>query len=394
MLYFDHAATTPLHLEALKSMMPYMEKNYGNPSGVHSLARTAKNAVEAARQGIAELLGAKKEEVFFTSGGTEADNWAIFGTVCNYCDKSAHIISSSIEHHGVLVPCNQLKKAGYNVTWLKPDKEGFIYPESLKEALTDSTCLVSVMLANNEVGTIEPIKELTEITKGKNICFHTDAVQAVGHIPVNVHELGVDLLSFSAHKFYGPKGVGGLFVKKGTKLSQQLFGGGQEKNRRAGTENVAGIVGMHEALKISICNMADEKKRLEKLRDKLIHEILSNIPHTQLNGPTGEKRLPGNVHVSFDFIEGESLLMHLDLQGVFASTGSACSSGALEPSHMLMAMGLSHEKANGAIRFSLGAGNNEDDIAKLMPILKSSIEKLRKMSPLYDDFMRSEKIGL
>lgn len=389
MLYLDHAASTPLHPDALRAMMPFLTNEYGNPSGIHSQSRTAKNAVESARRGIAELLGADKDEIFFTSGGTEAANWAIFGQTLS---PGSHIVTSEIEHHGVLNAFLELEKRGVNVTLVKPDTEGFVSPESLAEALTPNTCFVSIMLANNEVGTIEPIKALVGATK--NICFHTDAVQAVGHIPVDAKDLGVDLLSFSAHKFYGPKGVGGLYVKKGTKLHKQLFGGHQEKNRRAGTENVAGIVGMHEALKISIAEMESEGRRLTAIRDKLILEIEKHIPFTTLNGAVGIKRLPGNVHVSFDFIEGESLLMHLDLQGICASTGSACSSGSLEASHMLLAMGISHEKANSSVRFSLGKSNNENDIEKLIPILKASVEKLRGLSPLYDDFIKGAKNGL
>ena len=391
MLYLDYAATTPLHPDVLSAMMPFLTENYGNPSGVHKQARVAKNAIEEAREGIANILGAEKSEIFFTSGGTEAANWAIFGAANANKAERAHIITSQIEHHGVLDAFYELQNQGFYLNMLPVDREGTVSAKNLQEAITPETRLVSIMLANNEVGTIEPIKELVEVTKGHNICFHTDAVQAVGHIPVDVKDLGVDLLSFSAHKFYGPKGVGGLYIKKGTKIHQQMFGGGQEKNKRAGTENVAGIVGMYEALKLSSSKMAEEKARLENLRDKLIYEILTNISHTHLNGAAGDKRLPGNVHISFDFIEGESLLLHLDLQGVYASTGSACSSGSLEPSHMLMAMGLSHEEANGAIRFSLGLGSTEEDIIKLMPVLVTAVEKLRLLSPLFDDFIKTNR---
>ena len=388
MLYLDHAASTPLHPDALKSMMPYLTENFGNPSGVHAQSRFAKNAIESAREGIADILGANSNEIFFTSGGTEAANWAIFGTALAHKREGAHLITSQIEHHGVLKAFVELQKQGFDVTFLQPNREGFIHPNTLHEAIKPNTCLVSIMLANNEVGTIEPIQELAQQTAGQNTYFHTDAVQAVGHIPVNVKELGVDMLSFSAHKFYGPKGIGGLYVKRGTKIHQHIFGGGQEKNKRAGTENVAGIVGMHEALSICAAKMSEEKARLEALRDKLILEILTNISHSHLNGATGSKRLPGNVHVSFDFIEGESLLLHLDLQGICASTGSACSSGSLEPSHMLLSLGLSHEEANGAIRFSLGMQNTEEDIKKLMPVLVTAVEKLRHLSPLFDDFIK------
>ena len=397
MLYLDYAASTPLHPEVLEKMMPYLTENYGNPSGVHAQSRFAKNAIESAREGIANFLGASPDEIFFTSGGTEAANWAVFGIADATPREDSHFVTSKIEHHGVLNAFAKLDKEGFDVSFLSPCKEGYINASDLQKAIKPNTRLVSIMLANNEVGTIQPIKELTRTAAKHNTCFHTDAVQAIGHIPVDVNELGVDLLSFSAHKFYGPKGIGGLYIKKGTKIHSQLYGGSQERNRRAGTENVAGIVGMHEALKICASNMEIEKTKLENLRDKLIHEILTNIPHSRLNGTIGHKRLPGNVHISFDFIEGESLLMHLDLQGICASTGSACSSGSLEPSHMLMAMGLTHEEANGAIRFSLGMFSTEDDIKQLMPVLITSVERLRNLSPLYDDYIirrKGEQNGL
>jgi cysteine desulfurase len=300
-----------------------------------------------------------------------------------------HIITAQTEHHGILYVCKHLETLGTKVTYLPVDKEGFVSPADLENAVTPETCLVSIMLANNEVGTIQPIKELSEITSRRKIPFHTDAVQAVGHIPVDASALGVQMLSLSAHKFGGPKGVGVLYVKKGTPIAPVFQGGAQERGRRPGTENVAAIVGMGEALRISLEQLPTEQPRISALRDKLISEILTNIPHTNLNGAKGANRLPGNVSISFAFIEGESLLLHLDMQGCCVSTGSACSSGALEPSHVLMSMGLGHELSNGALRFSLGHINTQDDITNLMKILKPSAEKLRNLSPLYDDFLKS-----
>ena len=386
MLYLDNAATTPLHPKALDAMMPYLTSDFGNPSGVHTVSRKIKHAIETARRSVADILGALPEEIFFTGGGTESDNWAIAGAI-EASKKGNHIITTQAEHHGIFYLCKYLEKKGVPVTYLPVNSEGFVDPADIHQAIKLDTCIVSIIFANNEVGTIQPLQEISAITKPKGVLLHTDAVQAVGHIPFNVNQIGADLLSLSAHKFYGPKGIGLLYIRKGIPISSYLIGGAQERNKRAGTENIPGIIGLEAALKLSVEELPQEQARLSALRDKLIKEILTNIPHTKLNGAAGDKRLPGNVNISFGFIEGEALLLHLDMQGICASTGSACSSGALDPSHVLMAMGLSHEQANGAIRFSLGRDFCEKDIGTLMSVLKPSVEKLRNLSPLYDDYI-------
>ena len=390
MLYLDNAATTPLEKSVLDDMMPYLTTQFGNPSGAHKVSREIRVAVDKARRSVAEMLGAKNTEIYFTSSGTEADNWALRG-VFEATDKK-HLIITQVEHHANLYQAKALEKKGIKVTYLPVDEFGFINLEELDKSITGDTALVSVIFANNEVGTIQPLKKISEITKKHGVLLHTDAVQAVGHIPVNVNDLGVDLLSLSAHKFYGPKGSGALYIKTGTKIGNLFIGGAQERNRRAGTENVAGIIGLESALKFSLCTLEPDKKRISLLRDALIDKIKTEIPYTILNGAVGEDRLPGNVNFSFRFIEGESILLHLDMQGICASTGSACSSGALEPSHVLMAMGLGHEHANGAIRFSLGKDFTEEQIPVLMKVLVPTIEKLRNLSPLYDDFLKSEGV--
>ncbi|MCL2604941.1 MAG: cysteine desulfurase NifS [Defluviitaleaceae bacterium] len=384
-LYLDNAATTPLHPKALAAMMPFLEGKFHNPNSVYGPARAVRQAIDEARAVVASAIGARPDEIFFTGSGTEADNWALNGVMTASPEKR-HVITSSVEHHGVLYTCRALEKRGYDVTYLPVDADGLVNPDDLREALRPDTALVSVIMANNEVGTIQPLTALTEITRRNNIPFHTDAIQAVGHIPVDVNALGVDMLALSAHKFGGPNGVGALYIRKGTPVSPLIYGGAQERGRRAGTENAAGIVGMAEALSLTMKEMPHENPRVSALRDKLIAQITSKIPHVKLNGhPT--QRLPGNVNISFKFIEGESLLLHLDMQGCCASTGSACSSGALEPSHVLMAMGLPHAMANGAIRFSFGCGNTDADIGRLMAMLVPSVERLRAMSPLYDDYI-------
>ena len=390
MIYLDNAATTALHPKVLEAMLPYLSEAYANPSSVYSPARKVRGAIDDSRKKIAQAISAQPDEIFFTAGGTESNNWAIKSVVeaANSMGRGRHIITTTVEHHAVFHVCEYLTSLGCEITYLPVNSEGFVTAEVLEKAIRPDTCLVSIILANNEIGTIVQMTELGKITKNYKIPLHTDAVQAVGHIPVNVDKLGVDLLSLSAHKFSGPKGIGALYVRKGTRITPMIHGGAQEKNRRAGTENVAGIVGMGIALEISIAEMAVESARVKNLRDTLINEILTTIPHTRLNGAAGANRLPGNINISFRFIEGESLLLHLDMQGIYASTGSACSSGALEPSHVLMSLGLSHELANGAIRFSLGRNNTNEDIRKVMDVLRSSVNKLRQLSPLYDDFLQ------
>jgi len=385
-IYLDNAATTPLHPSAKAAMLPHLSEVYANPSGVYSPARQMRNVIDQMRQAIAAGISANPTEVYFTSGGTEANNWALQGVLD--ASHGKHIITSAIEHHAIYNLCEHLKTKGCEVTYLPVDARGFVVPQAVADAIRPDTCLVSIMLANNEVGTILPLAQISEITKKHGIPLHTDAVQAIGHIPVSVNDIGVDLLSLSAHKFYGPKGTGALYIRKGTKIASVMHGGMQERGRRAGTENIMGIVGMGAALTVSLEAMFSEHVRLSALRDRLINEILTQIPHTQLNGPTGDARLPGNVNISFRFIEGESLLLHLDMQKCYASTGSACSSGSLDPSHVLMALGLCHELANGAIRFSLGRESTDSDIDKLMAILKPTVQKLRDLSPLYDDYIR------
>lgn len=386
MIYLDNAATTPLHPKARTAMLPYLAETFANPSSVYTPARQVRKAIDDVRRITASAISANANEIFFTASGTESDNWAIRGVLEAAGPNKKHIITSSVEHPGIFHLCEHLEKRGYSVTYLPVDEQGFVNPRDVENTIRDDTCLVSVMLANNEVGTIQPITEISRITRNHSVLFHTDAVQAVGHMPVNVDDLGVDLLTLSAHKFYGPKGTGALYVRKGTAIAPLFYGGAQERNRRAGTENVIGIIGMGAALQATIEELPAEQKRLTTLRDKLIHGIQSTIPHTKLNGPIGQNRLAGNVNISFRFIEGESLLLHLDMHGCYASTGSACSSGALDPSHVLMAMGLSHELANSAIRFSLGRENTDEDIDNLLKILLPTVQKLRDLSPLYSDF--------
>jgi len=384
-VYLDHNATTPTHPEVVKAMMPYYETIFGNASSVHQFGREARKAVEEARGKIAALLGAKHpDEIVFTGGGTESDNLAIRGVAHALKQKGDHIITSSIEHHAVENTCKSLEKSGYKVTYLPVDKYGLVDLEALKNAITDKTILISIIYANNEVGTIEPLKEVVDIAKKKGIYVHTDAVQAVGKIDINVKELRVDLLSLSAHKFYGPKGVGALYIKKGTKITPMQTGGHHEKKRRAGTENVPGIVGLGKAADMAKLEMAGEAKRLSALRDKLQRGIEKAIKEVRLNGhPT--QRLPNTCNISFEYLEGESIILNLDMEGIGVSTGSACTSGSLEPSHVLVAMNVSPQTAQGSIRFSLGRINTQEDVDYLLKKLPSIIDRLRKMSPLYKE---------
>ncbi|NIM02771.1 cysteine desulfurase NifS [bacterium] len=384
-IYLDHAATTPVHPQVAEVMAPYFSKDFGNPSTLYSYGREAKGALEEARAKVARLIGAKQpEEIVFTSGGTEADNFALCGIAWANQKKGNHIITSSIEHHAVINVCKFLEKRGFKVTYLPVDKEGLVDPQEVEKTITEGTILVSIMHANNEIGTVEPIEEIAKIVKEKGIYFHTDAVQTLGHLPINVDKMRVDLLAMSAHKLYGPKGVGALYIKKGTKIVPFLYGGEQENKRRASTENVAGIVGFGEACSLAQKDMAEEEKRLVYLRDKLIEGILKRIKHSRLNGHP-EKRLPGNVNVSLEGVEGESMLLQLDLAGVCASSGSACTSSILEPSHVLTAIGISPEVAHSSLRFTLGKENNEEDINYVLKVLPGIVEKLRSMSPIYHE---------
>jgi cysteine desulfurase len=381
-VYMDHAATTYTKQEVLDEMLPYFKEIYGNPSSVHGFGREARKAVDLARERTAAALNASPDEIYFTSGGTEADNWAIKGVAWANKERGNHIITTSIEHHAVLHTCQYLEKMGFEVTYLPVDSYGLVYPEQVKEAITDKTILISVMFANNEIGTIEPIKEIGQIARERGIYFHTDAVQAVGHIPVDVKEMNIDLLSLSAHKFYGPKGVGALYIRKGVKLHPFIHGGAQERNRRAGTENLAGIVGLGKAIELAVANLEESSKRLTAMRDRLISGVLNTIENVRLNGhPT--KRLPGNANFSFEFIEGESLLLSLDMKGIAASSGSACTSGSLDPSHVLLAIGLPHEIAHGSLRLTLGDDNTDEDIDYVLEVLPGIVQKLREMSPLF-----------
>ncbi len=380
-IYLDYAATTPTHPDVLKAMLPYFNEDFGNPSTIYSYGQEARMEIERARTRVAELIGASDEEIVFTSGGTEADNSALMGVAFANEHKGNHIITSTIEHHAVLETCKFLEKRGFNISCLPVDKYGLVDPGDVRKAITPKTVLVSVMHANNEVGTIQPVAEIGMIAREAGVLFHTDAVQTAGHIPVNVNELGVDLLSISAHKLYGPKGIGTLYIRKGTRLASFMHGGEQEKGRRAGTENVPGIVGFGKAAEIAKREMSGEAERLTFLRDKLIQGVLELIDHIHLNGHP-VNRLPNNINMSVDFVEGESMLLNLDQKGICASTGSACSSGSLEASHVLLGMGLSHEQAHGSLRFTLGKWTTEEEIERVLEILPSIVTKLRAMSPL------------
>jgi cysteine desulfurase len=388
LVYMDHAATTPVAPEVVQAMLPYFTERFGNPSSIYRIARESKEAVDHARRQIARAINAAPEEVFITAGGTEADNWAIKGVAFAHRARGDHIITTAIEHHAVLHTCQYLERHGFKLTYLPVDEFGRVDPSVLASALTDRTILVSVMAANNEIGTLEPIAACARICRERDVYFHTDAVQAIGSIPVDVKASGVDLLSLSAHKFYGPKGVGALFVRKGVRLDNLLHGGGQESRRRAGTENLAGIVGIGAAIERAEARRGEYARRLTSLREALYKGLVERIEHIRLNGHPTE-RLPGNLNCSFDFIEGESMLLMLDRAGICASTGSACTSGSLEPSHVLLALGLAHETAHGSLRFTLGESNGEADVDYVLETLPPIVEKLRTMSPLYANYRRS-----
>ena len=386
-VYMDYSATTYVKPEVLEEMLPYFTNKFGNPSSFYGISRETKMAVDKARGQVAKALNADLNEIYFTGGGSEADNWAIKGIASAYKNKGNHIITTKIEHHAVLHTCQYLEKQGFEVTYLDVDEEGFINLEELKSAITDKTILVSIMFANNEIGTIEPVKEIGKICRERKVLFHTDAVQAVGNVKIDVKDMNIDLLSLAGHKIYGPKGIGALYVRKGIRIHNLIHGGGQERNRRAGTENIAGIVGLGKAIELASENLEEHAKKMVVLRDRLIEGLLK-IPYTRLNGPRGDKRLPGNVNVSFEFIEGESILLSLDFEGVCASSGSACTSGSLDPSHVLLAIGLPHEKAHGSLRLTLGDGSTEEDVDYVLEVVPPIIERLRKMSPLWTDFVK------
>ena len=383
--YFDNAATTSLSKEVLDEMLPYLKDNYGNASAIYSIGRDAKKAVEDSRKKVANAINANEKEIYFTASGSEADNTAIRGIAYAYKSKGKHVITSKIEHPAVLNTCKKLEKEGFEVTYIGVDKNGIIDLEELKNSIKDTTTVISIMFANNEIGTIEPIKEIAKIAKEHGIIFHTDAVQAVGNVAIDVKDLGIDALSMSAHKFHGPKGVGALYVSNKVKFEKLIEGGHQERNKRAGTENVAGIVGIGKAIEIATKNLEKNANHLKELRDYYIKSIEEKIKYVRLNGDR-ENRLSGNANISFRFIEGESLLLNLDLKGICASSGSACTSGSLDPSHVLLAIGLPHEIAHGSLRISFGIDNTKEDVDYLIDNLVEIITRLRNMSPLYEDF--------
>ncbi|MGC9364696.1 MAG: cysteine desulfurase NifS [Fidelibacterota bacterium] len=382
-IYLDHAATCPADPEVLEAMQPYFTEHFGNPSSIYSISRITRNAIAQARQILADAIGANLEEIVFTSGGSESDNFAIKGVAHALREKGRHIITSQIEHHAVLYTCKYLEKNGYKVSYLPVDSDGIVRLDELEKTIRRDTILITIMHANNEIGSIQPIREIGEIAKKHKITVHSDAVQTFGHIPVDVNELNTDLLSISGHKFYGPKGVGALYIRKGTRITPLIHGGDQERRRRASTENVPGIVGLGKAVEIARDVITGEMRRQSGLRDAFIKKILTTIPDSRLNGSTVQ-RLPNNINISFKGIEGESILLNLDMYGIAASTGSACSSSSLEPSHVLLAIGLDHELAHGSVRFSLGKHTTAEDLNRVAEILPGIVRKLRAMSPLYN----------
>lgn len=388
-IYLDNAATTKTAPEVVEAMLPYFTESYGNPSSIYSFAEEPKRAVTHAREVIADSLGAKSNEIYFTAGGSESDNWAIKATAEAYESKGKHIITSKVEHHAVLHTCQALEKKGFEITYLDVDEYGVVKLDQLKEAIREDTILISIMFANNEIGTIQPIKEIGEIAHEKGILFHTDAVQAYGHVPILVDEYHIDMLSASGHKLNGPKGVGFLYIRKGVKIRSFVHGGAQERSRRAGTENVTGIVGLGKAVELACTSMETRTKKEAGLRDYLIEKIEKEIPYCRLNGHR-EQRLSNNVNFSFRFIEGESMLIKLDFAGICASSGSACTSGSLDPSHVLLAIGLPHEIAHGSLRMTVSQENTMEEMDYVIENLKKIIEDLRNMSPLYEDFVKKQ----
>lgn len=390
MIYLDNAATTKTAPEVVDAMLPYFSEYYGNASTIYSLGAESKKAMDHARQTIADSLGAKPEEIYFTAGGSESDNWALKATAEAYASKGKHIITTKIEHHAILHTCEYLEKRGFEITYLNVDRDGLISLDELKAAIRPDTILISVMFANNEIGTIEPIAEIGEIAKEHGVLFHTDAVQAYAQVPINVDEMHIDMLSASGHKLNGPKGIGFLYIRKGVKIRSFVHGGAQERSRRAGTENIPGIVGLGAAVERAMRIMDSKTQREIELRDYLIGRLESEIPHCWLNGHR-TKRLPNNINFSFLFIEGESMLIMLDMKGICASSGSACTSGSLDPSHVLLAIGLKHEEAHGSLRLTLSEDSTKEEMDIVAEEVKKIVQRLRDMSPLYEDFLKNQK---
>ena len=389
-VYMDYSATTYTKPEVLEEMIPYFTENFGNPSSLYSMSDIPREAIDKARKRVAKAINADKNEIFFTAGGSESDNWILKGIAFANKKKGNHIITTTIEHHAILHACKFLEKNGFEVTYLPVDEYGFINLEDLKKEIKDTTILVSIMFANNEVGTIQPIKEIGEICREKKIYFHTDAVQAVGHVNIDVKDMNIDALSMAGHKFYGPKGIGAMYLRKGIKIENLIHGGAQERGKRASTENVPGIVGIGKAIELATSEMETESKRLSELRDKLIKGLVEAIPYAKVNGPSGDKRLPGNVNLSFIGIEGETLLLDLNDAGIFVSTGSACASASLNPSHVLLALGLPHEVAHGSLRLTLGAGTTEEHVDYALKVIPEIVARRRAMSPLWEDFLKTQ----
>ena len=390
LIYLDNAATTQVYPEVLDAMLPYFTEHYGNPSAIYSFAGESKKAVDEARANVAALINARTEDIYFTGGGSESDNWALKATAEAYESKGKHIITSRIEHHAILHTCAYLEQKGYEVTYLDVDEDGKISLEELEKAIRPDTILISIMSANNEIGTIQPIKEIGKIAHDHGVLFHTDAVQAFGHIPIDVEEMNIDMLSASGHKINGPKGIGVMYIRKGVKIRAFIHGGAQERKRRAGTENVPGIVGYGKAVELAMASMEQRMKHETELRDYAIARIENEIPYCRLNGDR-VKRVPNNINFSFQFVEGESLLIMLDMKGICASSGSACTSGSLDPSPVLLAIGLPHEIAHGSLRMSIGADTTKEDIDYTIDQLKEIVAHLRSMSPLYEDFMKKQQ---
>jgi cysteine desulfurase len=387
-VYLDYAATTPVRQEVLDVMLDIYKNEYGNPSSFYQEGQKAAKIVSNARDTVAACIGAQASEVYFTSCGTESDNWAIKGAAASLASKGKHIITSKIEHHAVIHPCEALAKQGYEITWIEVDQDGLVNPDDVRSAIRPDTILVTIMMANNEIGTVQPIGEIGKICKEKKVLFHTDAVQAAGALKIDVKDLNVDLMSFSGHKIYAPKGVGALYIRKGVRIANLLDGGAQEKNKRGGTENVAAIAGFAKAFELATTELEENSAKLSELRDSLMNQILAEIPYARINGHKS-KRLPNNVNISFEFIEGESILLMLDFSGYSCSSGSACTSGSLDPSHVLLAIGLPHEIAHGSLRVTFGKDSKQEHVDNLVKDLKEIVKKLRDMSPLYSDFLKN-----